>query len=185
MVELLIRWAAPDDALGVAEVHVASWRAAYRGLIRHDVLDSLRVDQRASGWSHWIAASLSTTPDDRIEVSGHRLLVAEAPDGVIGWASFGAGRDPDMSHVGELAGLYVHPDHWSQHVGHALLARVEEELVAAGWNDGYLWVLSGNERAVRFYENHGWRADGDEKFGDAGGARGLHELRHWRSFHLS
>jgi GNAT superfamily N-acetyltransferase len=86
-----------------------------------------------------------------------------------------------MDHLGEIAGLYVHPDHWSKRVGHALIIRAEQELLATGWSEAYLWVLRGNDRAVRFYERHGWRADGEEKFGDAGGARGLHELRHFRA----
>jgi GNAT superfamily N-acetyltransferase len=169
-----------DDARGVATVHVATWQAAYRGLIDQEVLDALRVEQRADGWSRWIAAAPSSTPPDGARRDQHRLLVAESDDRIVGWASFGAGRDPGMAHLGELAGLYVHPDSWSHGVGHALFSRVEDELLAAGWDDGYLWVLGGNDRAIAFYEQHGWHADGAEKFGEAGGARELHELRHVR-----
>ena len=181
MTGLQVRWATPDDAMGVAIVHVDTWRAAYRGLIDDDVLGALQIKQRAEGWTRWIASSLAGQPPVASSEAVHKLLVAEVGGRVVGWASFGAGRDDGMAHLGELAGLYVHPDHWSQHVGHALIARVEEELLAAGFSDAYLWVLRGNDRAIRFYEQHGWRADGAEKVGEAGSARGLHELRHSRS----
>lgn len=178
MSEVSIRLAGPDDARGVAIVHADAWRAAYRGLIAQHVLDGLQVDERADGWSRWIARALSGQSTD--EGVNHRLLVAELDERVVGWASFGAGRDEGMAELGELAGLYVHPDHWSRGVGHMLLERVEQEFSSGGREESYLWVLHGNERAIRFYERHGWNADGDEKVGDAGGAQQLRELRHVR-----
>lgn len=178
MSDVSIRWAGPDDARGVAIVHVEAWQAAYPGLIDQHLLDGLRVDERADGWSRWIARSLSGQSTD--DGSTHRLLVAELDDRVVGWASFGAGRDEGMTELGELAGLYVHPDHWSRGVGHTLLDRVERELRDGGWGESYLWVLDGNDRAIRFYERHGWNADGSEKSVDARGARQLRELRHVR-----
>ena len=179
MDDLRVRWAGADDARGVAVVHVDSWREAYRGLIDQSVLDALSVDQRSEGWSHWIDLSLSTRSNDGA-AAPHRLLVTEVGGQIAGWASFGAGRDPGMSQLGELAGIYVHPAQWSTGVGNALLGRVERELLAESFTDGYLWVLRGNDRATRFYERHGWHADGVEKTGEAGGVTGLHEIRHSR-----
>lgn len=176
-----VRWARVDDAAGVAAVHVDAWRAAYAGLIDQSVLDALRVEQRTASWTSWIARSLDGIPTDSDERPSHRMLVAELDGRVLGWAGFGAGRDADDSERGELAGLYAHPNVWSSGVGHALIMRAEAELRAEGWNEAYLWVLRGNTRAVDFYERHGWHADGGEKFGDAGGATGLHELRHVRT----
>ncbi len=46
----LIRTARPDDARSVAEVHVASWRHAYRGLLPDDYLERLSVDDREAMW---------------------------------------------------------------------------------------------------------------------------------------
>jgi len=42
----MIRPATPEDARAIAEVHVASWRYAYRGLLPDDVLDRLSVEER-------------------------------------------------------------------------------------------------------------------------------------------
>ncbi|MHA7284565.1 GNAT family N-acetyltransferase [Arthrobacter sp. TMS2-4] len=185
MCELQIRWATLDDARGVAVVHVDTWRAAYRGLLAAEVLDALRIDQRAAGWSRWIAASLAGRPTDDGSDSSHRLLVAETDGRIVGWAGFGAGRDGGMAHLGELAGLYVHPAHWSEQIGHALISRTEHELRTAGWDAAYLWVLRRNDRATRFYEHHGWHADGGEKVGSAGGEHRLHEVRHFRRLRLA
>jgi hypothetical protein len=35
-------------------------------------------------------------------------------------------------------------------------------LQAHGFTDLSLWMLKGNERAGRFYERAGWKADGEE-----------------------
>ena len=40
-----IRTATPEDARAIAEVHVASWRAAYRGVLPDTYLDRLSVDE--------------------------------------------------------------------------------------------------------------------------------------------
>ena len=177
---LNLRWATVADAEGVAVVHVDSWRAAYAGLIDQAVLDGQSVEKRTAMWSNWIEKSLAGESTDAYGPVAHRLLVAESDGRVIGWASFCGGRDEGATDLGELAGLYAHPSAWSQGVGHALLARAEEELRDEGWDEAYLWVLNGNERAIRFYEAHGWAADGGEKFGEGGSVQGLHELRHVR-----
>ena len=174
-----VRWARIEDAAGVAIVHVEAWRAAYTGLIDQEILDGLSVDGRAASWAAWITNSLARRPTDG-DNSTHRLLVAIHGTRVVGWAGFGAGRDEGDGKRGELAGLYVHPEYWGHGVGHSLMTRVEQELRAAGWVEAYLWVLHGNERAIRFYEQHGWAAHGGEKTGSAGNAQGLHELRHVR-----
>ena len=72
----------------------------------------------------------------------------------------------------------MYPDHWSTGVGASLIRRVEQELRTAGHTDAYVWVLTGNKRAIGFYERQGWRADGASKIADEGSARALVELRH-------
>ncbi|MFB4348648.1 GNAT family N-acetyltransferase [Microbacterium sp. CR_7] len=174
---LMIRDATVADARGVAVVHVDSWRAAYVGLIDQAVLDRQSVEARTAMWSTWIERSLAGQSTDGYGPVPHRLVVAEIDDRIVGWASFGAGRDDDLTDRGEIAGLYAHPDVWSQGVGRALIGHAEDALRTSGWSAAYLWVLKGNERAIGFYRAHGWTADGGEKIGDGGSVQGLHELR--------
>lgn len=173
----LIRDATVADARGVAVVHVDSWRAAYAGLIDQDVLDRQSVDARTSMWSTWIERSLAGESTDAYGPVPHRLIVAELDGRIVGWASFGGGRDEGMTEQGEIAGLYALPDAWSQGVGRALIRHAEDALRSAGWAHAYLWVLNGNERAIGFYRAHGWATDGGEKSGEGGSVDGLHELR--------
>lgn len=150
---MLIREAVPDDAHGVAVVHVRSWQEAYRGLMPQAVLDDLSVSEREKGWARLLA--------ERDERS--RTLVAERDRRIVGWASFGAAREDDLSEAGELWGIYTHPDSWSTGAGRALLAEVEQSLKDDGYRRAYLWVLDGNDRAAAFYERHGWVEDGATK----------------------
>src|SRR5437870_7004792 len=48
--KLSIRDATRADARAIAEIHVAAWRAAYRGLIPDDYLASLSVEKRTAFW---------------------------------------------------------------------------------------------------------------------------------------
>ena len=140
-----IRAARPDDALGVAKVHVRSWQAAYKGLLPADYLDSLRADERASRYD--FSAADPMTPFTLVAVDG---------DLIRGFATVGASPDSHAGETGELMALYVDPDGWRTGIGRALIDRARGELHRRGFADAVLWVLDGNVRAEAFYENDGW-----------------------------
>ena len=167
---LHIRDGLVEDADAVASVHVRSWRAAYRGLIDQEVLDALSVPERADNWRRFIAEPLPT---------GLGILVAVREGAVLGWASFGSGRDEDGAADGEVYGIYADPDAWSTGVGRALLTAAEERLTDAGYTRAYLWVLDGNDRADAFYARQGWELDGSTKIEERPGMR-LREHRRVR-----
>jgi hypothetical protein len=80
-----IRPAVLSDARAVAEVHVKTWQAAYRGIIPDDYLKTLSVDGRGVVWHNSIARG---TPE---------LWVADSQSLVIGWVAFGPSRDADAA----------------------------------------------------------------------------------------
>jgi hypothetical protein len=80
---VLVRAARPEDARPVAEVHVASWRHAYRGLLPEDSLGRKSVDDREA---MWLGAFADPEPK-----SG--AFVAEVDGRIVGFASFGPSRD--------------------------------------------------------------------------------------------
>ena len=165
----MIRAATPDDARGIAEVHVASWLAAYRGLIADDALDALDIDARAARWQAGLA-----------DGSAH-ALVAEDEAGIYGWATVGRSRDPDAGdEVGELWGLYLEPGHWGHGLGRELHDAALAELRRQGFTAATLWVLDSNRRARSFYERQGWRADGSVKADRIGELRTLVEEVRYR-----
>ncbi|WP_319014680.1 GNAT family N-acetyltransferase [Microcella sp.] len=148
--------------MAVSTIHVEAWQVAYRNLLPASLLDGLNVEERTQSWTEWIKRSLSGSPTDG-DAPLQRLIVAECAGDIVGWATFGGGRDVGTEQQGELAGLYVHPQHWGGGFGFELLQRAEQELTIAGFVDQFLWVMAGNARAMSFYERHGWRADGQQK----------------------
>lgn len=137
----LIREAHLEDARGVAQVNVASWQAAYPGLIDQTFLDSLDVDGRTESWQRILHQRRG------------RVLVAEDEGSVIGFCAVGPAIDDDW---GEVFAIYVDPQHWGHGVGRDLLVAAEHSLAEAGFPRALLWVLEGNDRARVFYERQGW-----------------------------
>jgi GNAT superfamily N-acetyltransferase len=135
----VIRPGTPEDAEGVARVHVETWQAVYAHVLPHERLHALSIEQRADQWR-------SQPP-----------VVAEVDGEIVGFVSVGASRDEDAD--GELYAIYVLPDHWSTGVGRALMEAGEAELRRLGHRDVVLWVLDDNPRARRFYELAGWATD--------------------------
>jgi ribosomal protein S18 acetylase RimI-like enzyme/ADP-ribose pyrophosphatase YjhB (NUDIX family) len=158
--------ASPDNLRAVAELHVASWQGAYVGIVPHDYLANLSVDRREESWRQVLAEGRS------------ELLVAEDGASVLGFVSFGPSRDGDApAGQGEIWALYVLPSAWSTGVGQALWSAARDRLLAAGFRSISLWVIAGNERAMRFYSAAGFSVEpNSEKAFEIGGAK-VHEVR--------
>ena len=56
----------------------------------------------------------------------------------------------------EVSGVCTHPDHLGRGLAHALCVKVVEQILARG-ETPYLQVYSANSRAIRVYENLGFR----------------------------
>ena len=98
MNSLNLRWADVEDAPGIAEVHVASWRSAYCGLIDQQVLEELSMSTRADGWKRILSKIAIPRPS---EMTSHRIRVADVDERIVRRASFGAGGDKGMTGHGE------------------------------------------------------------------------------------
>lgn len=173
---ITVRAATHEDAALISQIRVATWRAAYAGLIPQDLLDALDAqtegERRAARW-------------DELHGDPRAVeLVAELAGAAAGWAALGPSIDDDLPDDGQVYAMYALPEFWSRGVGHALMADAEERLRAAGFRRAHLWVLDRNERAAAFYESHGWREDGrtmtDERRGRRGDPVTLFERRRVR-----
>lgn len=136
-----IRPATLADARIIAEVNVAVWRSAYRGIISDGFLDSrLSVDGKVEDWTQALrAGALGAT------------LLAEDDGVAIGYASGGPGRGR-TSADGELYAIYIRPEHHQLGLGRRLVAGVVRHLRDRGRTTLLVWVLAGNRPARRFYE---------------------------------
>ncbi|MBG0569022.1 GNAT family N-acetyltransferase [Actinoplanes sp. NEAU-A11] len=159
---MIVRVATADDADALAVVHVHTSQEAYRGQFPQAHLDQLDLSRRRQIWAQHLRSDHAPTG----------TLVAEHPvDGVVGFIYVSPCRDSDTDsrRVGEIQAVYVLPKHWGQGVGKLLMEAGLCRLAEAGYREMVLWVLESNERARRFYEAGGWRADGSSRTDDSRG----------------
>ncbi|MGH8858603.1 MAG: GNAT family N-acetyltransferase [Polaromonas sp.] len=137
-----VRPATARDAKAIAEIHVATWQAAYKDLMPEDFLAKMTLEKRLAYWR------------EAIEFSEPQLLVATQGEQIVGFVGFDRSRDAgSKSTTGEIWAQYVAPAHWGQGAGLALWDGAREGLKEEGCTQVTLWVLLRNERALRFYEH--------------------------------
>ncbi|MCB9506156.1 MAG: GNAT family N-acetyltransferase [Myxococcales bacterium] len=164
-----IRPAALEDCRAVAEVHVESWQHSYRGILPAQYLSSLSVAEREAMWRR------------TVERQPNRLLVACVAGAVVGFVAFGASRDEGApSDRAEVWAIYVKAASWSTGVGRNLWLEALRHIVAQGYKSVSLWVIVGNQRAIRFYERAGFIAEPESRSSLELGGATLEELRYVR-----
>jgi ribosomal protein S18 acetylase RimI-like enzyme len=137
-----VRPAIARDAQAIADIHVATWQAAYKDLMPADYLQTITAAKRLKYWR------------EAIEFSEPQLLVATEGEQVVGFVGFDRSRDAGTkSSVGEIWALYVAPAHWRQGAGLALWDGAREGLKEEGCTQVTSWVLLRNEAALGFYEH--------------------------------
>jgi ribosomal protein S18 acetylase RimI-like enzyme len=158
------------DIDAIVDMHLATWKVAYRGQLPDDFLAGLDAT-RPRRLQIWRESLANDQQRHRVAVVGRRIL---------GFSSVGPARSRDLPPgVGELYAIYVHPTSWDSGVGRALLLEAEDDLRALGYRRAVLWVLGTNRRARAFYERGGWQADGATNVDRRPGAE-LHEVRYAR-----
>lgn len=139
----LVRPAEIRDAGRIAQVHVATWRSAYRELLPQEFLASLSETHYEERWARTLSDATA------------RVYVAEDSAGVAGFASGGRERAGEERYGGELYAIYVQPRAQGRGFGHRLVQAVVEGLRERGFTDMIVWVLRDNSAARGFYERLG------------------------------
>lgn len=155
----VVRIAGPGDAVAIAALHAASWRAAYRGLLSDHYLDAEIEGERAALWSARLNSS----------VENQYVILAEQGGRLGGFACAYLGNDLQWGAL--LDNLHVSPALQRRGLGRRLMRSVASRCAAAGEARLYLWVLQANAAAHRFYECLGARREGEDLWiPPAGGA---------------
>ena len=166
----MIRPATLKDVQQIAEIHVASWQAAYPGLLPQKLLDNLSAEPRANWWRQAIAQN------GRIKI----LVATDEADNIQGFAAYSPSRDDDATEdTAEIQAIYLAPTAWGKGYGRVLMNRALEDIQAQGFTEVTLWVLKGNQRAITFYEKAGFNLENETKTEELGGAL-ITELRYRR-----
>jgi GNAT superfamily N-acetyltransferase len=140
---LKFRPAVLADAAAIAPVHIASWRAAYAGVVSQQHLDSLDESQFTERWQDWLTNETSAT-----------FCVVEIEGAICGFASAGPNRKVISIYDGELYSIYLQPEMQRKGIGRALFAHIAGELAARNLNHMLLWSLRDN-LSNGFYERMG------------------------------
>ena len=168
---MLVRTATAADAASIAQIHVETWRVAYRGQIPDAVLNGLDMGRRMVFWQ------------ERLSQMRGAVFVTEDGDRITGFCDLVPSRDKDADArtVAEIGGIYILPQHWRKGTGRALC----DGALAAARRQDYkavtLWVLASNSSARRFYEAMGFSLDGAAKTDRAADGSELHEVRFRRN----
>ena len=169
-----IRPAGIDDARGIAEVHIESWKSAYRGIFPQSLLDGLSVEKRESGWRDLLAV--------QEQHAGTMLLGCDAGGRVVGFVSGGKERTGQLECDGELYAIYLRQEAQRQGLGTLLVRQLVHELVTRGFGSMVVWVLELNP-ATRFYECLGGKFIGQREI-ERGGQTFIEVAYGWRSLNM-
>ena len=163
-----VRAARASDAEGLALVQVASWRAAFAGVVPDAVLAEVTSESAVVQWATRWREAISSPP-----TSKHRVHVAvEKPGepGILGFAAAGPTTDEDLwpGTDGELYELHVVPAVAGEGHDERLLHAVADTFAEDGFSTGYTWTLSGDTARIGFLEAAGWAPDGSQSNLDMG-----------------
>jgi GNAT superfamily N-acetyltransferase len=152
-----IRAAVPADAAAVSAVQVKARRQAYAELMPPEALAMMTAQVTPWTWA------IRLNPAARL---GWGLVAIEGGT-VVGFV-FVSPNHEGLANVGDLESLHVDPARQGAGVGTLLHDAGLDLLARHGFTSYVLWVLEGNERAIRFYLHRGWRPDG-QRVHDIGG----------------
>ena len=137
-----------DEIKGKAAVHCQAWKEAYVGLVNQDFLDRRTME-------------MSLQSAQRAFDNGITTLIAKDRERVVGFADFGRYRLDDLRDAGEIYAIYILKEYYGKGIGFALMKKALDAL--SEYPQTAVWVLTGNERAIRFYKRCGFEFDGQKK----------------------
>lgn len=141
----VIRPALPHDAAGIADVHVASWRTTYPGMLPARYLVAMSRQSSHERWRRMLSSP---------RTAGGAYVAVEAPDGVVGFGCCGRQRSSIEGFGGEFFAIYLYDHAQGRGFGRRLMAAMAEDLIGRGMNSAVVWVLTSNPSRW-FYERLG------------------------------
>ena len=150
-----------DDFEAIGNLYATSWKTAYQGIVPQAYLDEL------SG-SRWASRLATSDYDSYVLLQGNTY---------IGTSAIAPAREEGMAGWGEIISFYLLPEYWGKGYAKPLFSYVINALQQGGWQNVYLWTLSENLRAQRFYEKQGFEKTGETTTLSIGGKE-LTEVRY-------
>ena len=152
-----IRLAVPADAPDMAEVHMRSWEIAYKNIIPEEYIKEKNA-ARPAFWKRIITNEnqYQCVIQKNGKTVGIMCVVPTPQD------------DDADGNIGELEGIYLHPDYYRQGIGSQAMEFAYEKARSWGKTLMTLWVFAENVNTIKFYEKCGFIADGKTKIYEMG-----------------
>ena len=143
-----------EEIKGKAYVYFFCWHDTYPGIVSQKHLDDLTPEKCEK-----IAFDTS-----------ENVIIAKDNNRVVGFIGYGV-KTEDGIEVGEIMTLYVLSEYRGKGIGSRLMCAGLERLNRCSLLR--IWVVKGNDKAIRFYEKFGFYPDGEEKTSEKVGADGV------------
>jgi GNAT superfamily N-acetyltransferase len=143
-----VRPAIPDDAEGIAKVHVKGWQEAYVGQLPQHVLDRQSVPARLRMWSGLLQEPAT---------SRWTFVAIDPGAGIVGFVGGVRAKPVMFGPAFKVSVLYVLQSHLRRGLGRQLMHALGGAMVQYGPGDVGLWSLASNQPARAFYEAVGGR----------------------------
>lgn len=133
------------DIKSIAELHAASWRIAYRGMLPDDYLDQHVVADRIAVWT----ARFDSVPPDR-----RLVLKAVSDQALLGFVCVLLDAEPRWG--ARLDNLHVSPELKGTGIGHVLFNAARDWIAHVSPGTAmHLWCVERNLGARHFYDRQG------------------------------
>ncbi len=142
-----IRFAQPDEALKIVQLHINTWRQSYRGYIEDDKIQTMCVTNER-------------IENMRQQIENKSVFVAEEKGEIIGFATL---SDTIEKNQAEIRQLYIRPDYQRRGIGQRLLKFVFLELKKCDCQTAFLWTLKNFRASNQFYQKIGGKLTSQEK----------------------
>jgi ribosomal protein S18 acetylase RimI-like enzyme len=149
----MIRSALLTDLSRIAEIQIAGWRSAYRGLISDYELFTERQ----------VVFTVERLKK-RMAENNTMIVYEDEEDQILkGFAWHGISRDEDKPSTYEVYAIYVQPEFTRIGIGEKLMNSVFEIARKEKYQEIMIWVLDGNKKGSNFYKKIGFFEDGKKK----------------------
>lgn len=137
-----------EDAKTIAEVHIRSWRKAYRDLVPKQVLDELSVTDQTEKW------------EEILSEPTHGVLKLLLEGNIVGFSHSTKSNDDDAKGgVADIHAIYLDPDFMGKGFGRFLMTETLRYVESLGYREATVWVMDTNKQAIGFYRAAGFSDD--------------------------
>lgn len=130
-----------EEMDGKGLVHWQTWQETYKGLMPEEYLKNMTTEKCVEMAHRWPQNTLLLKVDNK----------------VVGFSCYGENSEGD----GEIIAIYLLAEYQGQKLGYTLMNAAFDQMPDK--KKVTLWVLEGNEKAIRFYKRYGFQFDGVEK----------------------